>query len=119
MKPRKPADDAPSAIDGLWPAPWVRAALEPAILGALVSGPLHGYGIAQALADQGFGRLRGGSLYPVLGRLEEQKLVTATWAPGQSGPGRKDYALTPRGRQTYEDALSSWRRLGDALAARS
>lgn len=112
-----PGDGAPaSAGPRPWPAAWLRAALEPAILGALTAGPLHGYGIAQALADHGFGRLRGGSLYPVLGRLEEAGHITARWAPGDAGPGRKDYELTDAGRAAYRDAVANWRRLGDALA---
>ena len=100
-----------------WPSAWVRAALEPAILGALTAGPLHGYGIAQTLAARGFGTLRGGSLYPVLARLEEAGHVSTRWVEGQGGPGRKDYALTAAGRAEYADAVASFRALGAALAA--
>lgn len=109
---------APIAADARpWPSAWVRAALEPAILGALMGGPLHGYGIAQALAARGFGTLRGGSLYPVLARLEEAGHVSTRWVEGQGGPGRKDYALTDAGRAAYADAVASFRALGAALAA--
>ena len=85
-----PTDDDGPALAGTppWPSAWVRAALEPAILGALTAGPLHGYGIAQTLAARGFGTLRGGSLYPVLARLEEAGHVTTRWVEGQAGPGR-------------------------------
>lgn len=100
-----------------WPSAWVRAALEPAILGALTAGPLHGYGIAQTLAARGFGTLRGGSLYPVLARLEEAGHVSTRWVEGQGGPGRKDYALTDAGRAEYADAVASFLALGAALAA--
>ncbi|WP_248124800.1 PadR family transcriptional regulator [Micrococcus lacusdianchii] len=106
-----------SAAARPWPSAWVRAALEPAILGALMGGPLHGYGIAQALAARGFGRLRGGSLYPVLARLEEAGHVSTRWVEGQGGPGRKDYALTAAGRAEYADAVASFQALGAALAA--
>ena len=99
-----------------WPSAWVRAALEPAILGALTAGPLHGYGITQTLAARGFGTLRGGSLYPVLARLEEAGHVSTRWVEGQGGPGRKDYALTDAGRTAYADAVASFRALGAALA---
>ena len=113
-----PDDGAPAATGTRpWPAAWVRAALEPAILGALTAGPLHGYGIAQTLAARGFGTLRGGSLYPVLARLEEAGHVSTRWVEGQGGPGRKDYALTDAGRAEYADAVASFRALGAALAA--
>lgn len=108
-------DTSPGGSADPWPAAWVRAALEPAILGSLAAGPLHGYGIAQTLAAHGFGTLRGGSLYPVLGRLEEAGHVTARWVPGEAGPGRKDYALTEAGRAAHRAAVESWLRLGATL----
>lgn len=103
--------------DSRWPAPWVRAALDLAVLAALDGGALHGYAIAQELAGRGFGLLRGGSLYPVLGRLEEGGDVVATWVEGQGGPGRKAYDLTERGRARLAGDLAAWRELGDTMAA--
>lgn len=107
---------APHADHRPWPSSWVRAALEPAILGALLQGPLHGYGIAQALAERGFGTLRGGSLYPVLARLEEAGHVETRWVEGHGGPGRKDYELTDSGRAEYAEAVASFQALAAALA---
>lgn len=107
---------APHADHRPWPSGWVRAALEPAILGALLGGPLHGYGIGQVLAARGFGTLRGGSLYPVLARLEDAGHVTTHWVEGQSGPGRKDYELTDAGRAEYAEAVASFQALAAALA---
>ncbi len=107
---------APHADHRPWPSGWVRAALEPAILGALLQGPLHGYGIAQALAERGVGTLRGGSLYPVLARLEEAGHVETRWVEGHGGPGRKDYELTDAGRAEYAEAVASFQALAAALA---
>lgn len=101
--------------DPAWPSLWTRAALEPALLGALTAGPLHGYGIAQMLAGRGFGSLRGGSLYPVLARLEEAGLITSRWVEGDAAPGRKDYALTDAGRAEHRRAAASFRALADVL----
>lgn len=100
-----------------WPAPWVRAALELAILGSLREGPLHGYALAQSLQARGFGRLRGGSLYPVLARLEQDGHVRAAWVEGDGGPGRKDYTLTPDGRAHLGRQLTAWGDLTDELRA--
>jgi PadR family transcriptional regulator PadR len=98
-----------------WPAPWIRAALDLAVLASLTEGRLHGYAIAQALSAHGFGLLKGGSLYPVLGRLEEAGDVEAAWTEGDGGPGRKEYALTDRGRERLERDLASWSELGETL----
>lgn len=103
--------------DTRWPTPWVRAALDLAVLASLADAPLHGYAIAQALAARGFGLLKGGSLYPVLNRLEESGALSATWVEGHGGPGRREYALTDPGRQRLEHDLGSWHELGETMAA--
>ena len=102
-----------------WPTPWVRASLDLAVLASLTAGRLHGYAIAQALAARGFGVLKGGSLYPVLGRLEEAGYVEATWVEGQGGPGRREYELTAVGRDRLRDELESWHDLAETLTAMS
>ncbi len=102
-----------------WPTPWVRAALDLAVLASLVEGRLHGYAIAQSLAEHGFGLLKGGSLYPVLNRLEEAGDVEAAWTEGQGGPGRREYELTAAGRARLERELGSWRELGETLTTMS
>jgi len=99
-----------------WPTPWVRAALDLAVLASLTDGPLHGYAIGQALAAHGFGQLKGGSLYPVLGRLEEAGDVEAAWVEGHGGPGRREYELTAAGRERLERDLASWDGLTQTLS---
>ncbi len=96
--------------------PWIRASLELAVLGSLTTGPLHGYGIAQALAVQGFGLLKGGSLYPVLNRLEEARSVEAVWVEGTGGPGKREYHLTATGQERLREELAQWRQLTDTLS---
>ena len=106
------------AEDARWPAPWVRAALELAILGALRQGLLHGYALAQALAGLGLGRLRGGSLYAVLSRPEQAGHVRTSWVEGDGGPGRKDYTLTPGGRRHLARQLDPWHELTRTIDTR-
>lgn len=102
-----------------WPTPWVRAALDLAVLASLIDGRLHGYAIAQALAAHGFGLLKGGSLYPVLSRLEEAGDVEATWVEGSGGPGRREYDLTSAGRDRLDRELASWHDLAETLTTMS
>lgn len=98
-----------------WPLPWIRASLDLAILGCLAHAPLHGYGIAQQLEGRGFGRLKGGSLYPALSRLVDAGHVETSWAQGDSGPGRKDYAITDSGREHLVAGLARWKALTRTL----
>lgn len=80
-----------------WPADWLRGVLELCVLGVLADGPTYGYAIAQRLAEAGLGVVKGGTLYPLLSRLEGEDLVEATWRAGNGGPGRKFFELTDEG----------------------
>lgn len=72
----------------------MRGVLELCVLGVLADGPTYGYAIAQRLAEAGLGVVKGGTLYPLLTRLEGEELVEATWRAGDGGPGRKFFELT-------------------------
>jgi PadR family transcriptional regulator len=80
-----------------WPGDWLRGVLELCVLGVLAEGPTYGYAIAQRLAGAGLGVVKGGTLYPLLARLEGDGLVEATWRAGDGGPGRKFFELTAPG----------------------
>lgn len=112
-----PAQATPTAPAAELPAEWVRMVLPTAILGLVAERALHGYGIAQALGERGLGTPRGGSLYPVLGRLERDGLIAAQWRAGDSGPGRKEYTITDRGRERLASDHQSWEALGAMLWA--
>ncbi|MGL5405450.1 MAG: PadR family transcriptional regulator [Propionibacteriaceae bacterium] len=98
-----------------WPLPWVRAALDLAILSSLSNEALHGYAIAERLEQIGMGRLKGGSLYPALSKLEDAGFIKAVWLPGESGPGRKAYSLTPAGAVEVDRLSASWNGLTASL----
>lgn len=94
---------------------WIRASLDLAVLASLSSGPLHGYAIAQELASLGFGVLKGGSLYPVLSRLEEWGCLEAVWIEGSGGPGKREYHLTAMGHTRLGEDLAQWQELASTL----
>ncbi|MCI1650239.1 PadR family transcriptional regulator [Bifidobacterium tibiigranuli] len=100
-----------------WPALWIRAAMRTAILQTVEHEPLHGYGIVLALEANGFGRPKGGSLYPILDELTEGGWLTSQWEEASSGPGRKVYALTDAGQSRLRDERKQWSALAAALHA--
>ena len=106
-----------SAADEGWPAAWSRTALPTAILAVLQDSARHGYSVATQLEDRGFGRPRGGSLYPLLGRLEDEGLIESTWEPGGAGPGRRAYHLTAKGKRRLAWERTQWAALTAALGA--
>lgn len=92
----------------VWPGEWLRGVLGVCVLGILEAGPTYGYAIAAALADGGLGTIKGGTLYPLLGRFEEAGLVTVEWRAGDGGPGRKYFALTPAGTAELARQSAQW-----------
>lgn len=91
-----------------WPAEWMRGVLELAVLRVLAGGRSYGYAIATALADADLGEIKGGTLYPLLGRLESSGLIASTWEAGDGGPGRKYLALTDAGRAHLDARVEVW-----------
>lgn len=68
-------------------------------LAALGAGPLHGYGIISAVEEMSDGRvrLRAGTLYGALERLESQGYVAFDGEGHEGGPPRRYYRLTDEG----------------------
>ena len=99
------------AIDG----DKLRGHLGTMILSTLERGEAHGLEILRRLEEAGCGllRLKEGSLYPALYRLEAAGLVQAAWDDSPSerrGPRRRVYALTGKGSRRLADARSEWQR---------
>ena len=70
-------------------------------LATLIDGPLHGYAIVRRAAELSDGgvRLSTGTLYALLDRATDEGLVVAGEPYVEGGRTRRDYTLTPAGRQ--------------------
>jgi DNA-binding PadR family transcriptional regulator len=79
-----------------------------AILGLLVDGPLHGYGLKAAYEKELVpgAVLNIGQVYQALDKLEPEGHVTVEVVPQSERPDRKVYTLTDKGRRE----LLSWLR---------
>lgn len=91
-----------------WPTEWLRGVLELAVLRVLAEGPTYGYALTSRLAEVGLGTVKGGTLYPLLARLEENGLVATQWRAGEGGPGRKYFELTVAGRSYFASQSQRW-----------
>lgn len=86
------------------------------LLKVLADQPLYGYEIAKrikALSDQVL-KMGEGTLYPLLHRLEQAKLLESFWQDA-NGRKRKYYQLTARGRQVLEDKTAEWKTFSKAI----
>lgn len=81
-----------------------RADLTADILRAIQQGASYGYQIHRVLGDAGLA-VRLNHLYPILRRMEKDGFVTSSSVPGERGPMRHQYAITPTGRKYLEDDL--------------
>jgi PadR family transcriptional regulator PadR len=90
--------------------------LELAVLAAMARGASYGYQLSSRLAEAGLGQVKGGTLYPLLGRLERDGLVSSHWGPGDGGPGRKHYGLTDLGRDRLVRLTQDWRSFASRIA---
>ncbi|BBE22212.1 PadR family transcriptional regulator [Arthrobacter sp. MN05-02] len=100
-----------------WVSELTRAALPRAILTVLSTQQQHGYAMLELLKRHGFERIKGGTLYPLLRRLEEQGLVGHSWEHDASGPGRKVFSLTLLGHEELERSTLAWNHMTDTLAS--
>lgn len=96
---------------------WLRGVLDLCVLGLLADDESYGYELVQKLEAAGLGEIRGGTLYPVLLRLQQAGLVAARWRSGESGPARKYYRLTANGRAVLRDTAAEWRDFGGRVDA--
>jgi len=87
--------------------------VETLLLAILEAGPSYGYAITKELNQrcQGILQLGEGTIYPVLHRLEEKKLISARWRLAENGRERKYYRLTTRGRKALVMDRQQWQML--------
>jgi len=92
----------------------LRGHLETMILSVLERGDAHGMEIIRRLEAAGCGllRLKEGSLYPALYRLEADRLVVGAVVKdptGQRGPRPRNYCLTAKGQRALNKGRAEWR----------
>jgi PadR family transcriptional regulator len=104
----------------------LRGHLETMILSALERSQAHGLEVLRRLEEAGCGllRLKEGSLYPALYRLEAAGEIKAVWESephGRRGARRRIYRLTAKGRAKLNAGRAEWQQfvriLGGILGA--
>ncbi len=97
----------------------VAASSKPLVLAILARGENYGYAILQEVRERSNGRLdwTEGMLYPVLHRLEEQKLIRSRWVQVETGRKRKYYRLSPQGTRALEHERDEWQAVQATLKA--
>ena len=100
------------------PVDLVRGTLDLLILKALSLEPNHGLGVArrvEQLTADTF-RVKPGSLFPALHRLEERGWVSSEWGESSNNRRAKYYKLTRAGRSQLQVEVDGWKRVAFAIS---
>ena len=98
-----------------WKTQLRKGLLDLCVLNLLAAREYYGYDLVQDLKTIDGLQIREGNVYPILGRLEEEGLVTADVRPSDSGPPRKYFHITPTGRKAAEAMNEHWDEIGRAV----
>ena len=100
------------------PSERLQGTVDVLILKTLAWKPMHGYAIAQFLAERSRGELavEGAALYQGLHRLERKGLIKSRWGTSDTNRRVRIYGLTPAGRAQLADEADGWKRYAAAVA---
>ena len=107
----------PEEIGDRWEAQLRKGCLEMAVLATLASGRSYGLEIIRALEAHSNLVLSEGTVYPILNRLREDALVTASWVESEHGHPRKYYSLTRAGYDRASRMAEVWMKFATGLNA--
>jgi PadR family transcriptional regulator PadR len=93
----------------------LKGTLEGIVLAVLAARPAYGYEITARLREQGFSDLVEGTIYAVLVRIEQKRLVDVDKVPSEKGPPRKVYSLNVGGREQLEEFWRTWSFLAERI----
>jgi len=74
----------------------------------------YGYALIPKLEEEGF-KIDQGTLYPLLRRLEGQKILSSSWDVGSNRP-KKYYVLTEFGSEVYAELIKEFKILSKSIS---
>lgn len=77
-----------------------------------LSEPEYGYSLASKLQEKGI-EVEQNTLYPLLRRLEKQKLIESSWSL-EGSRQRKYYSLNEKGKKVLEKLKLEWKKIVDS-----
>ena len=91
--------------------------IELGIMAVLFRGRKYGLQIIKELdrLSDGFLKIKEGTLYPALHRMEARGLIESEWEIVENGIPRKYYVLTDKGKEKYEEAKKTWNALVESM----
>lgn len=96
----------------------LQGTLDLLILKALALGELHGLGVSRRIEQitRGTFRVKPGSLFPALYRMEDAGWLVSSWGASETNRRAKYYRLTAAGRRQLETEVGQWKRIALAIS---
>ena len=85
-----------------------KGVLELCVLYLLNLGDYYGYRLVQTISEAM--SITGGTIYPLLRRLNKEGYFTTYLQESAEGPSRKYYSLTDKGKLRREELLTDWQK---------
>lgn len=94
----------------------LRGSLDLMVLSVLSEGSQYGYSIQKRLNKVSLGKVKlpAGTLYPLLHRLEADKLIKSRW-DDSTGRKRKWYDLTAKGKKRLSAQAKQWQQYAQCM----
>jgi PadR family transcriptional regulator PadR len=89
----------------------VAASATPLVLSILAEGESYGYAIIKRVRELSNNEMQwtDGMLYPVLHRLEKQKMIESGWGVSDTGRKRKYYHIKQAGTKALATQQAQWK----------
>jgi len=91
-----------------WRTQLRKGLLDLLVLNFLKRREYYGYDLVQELKQIDGLRMREGTIYPILARMQEDSLVRSETRPSDAGPPRKYFGITAAGRKAVEQMNQHW-----------
>ena len=98
-----------------WQTQLRKGMLDIVIMNLLSHGACHGYEMVQHMRKIEGLKIREGNVYPILARLQQEKLVESYPQPSADGPPRKYFKLTAAGIETLADMNRHWEQMIESI----
>jgi PadR family transcriptional regulator PadR len=91
-----------------------KGVLEYCILSIIMNGEVYPSEIIEKMKSANLVILEG-TLYPLLTRLKNADLLSYRWVESNSGPPRKYFSLTDKGKEFYLSLQQTWMEINTAV----
>ena len=93
----------------------LKGVLDGCVLKLISRQEIYGYDLIKGLQDEGFSEIKGGTIYPLLQKLEKNMFIVGKSKPSAEGPNRKYFTITDEGLKELEEFKIQWESLTDIV----